>query len=447
VFTMNQPLNLEAGITFGSACEQGLSEEKSTGQRAAFTPPLKVLTVPGHPQVPMPVRADANVPDPTESPTTPACRRQRNFILSQQGTPNFVITPVDTPRSAGEFVPVSVSIPHSVLRALGQGNTEFLSPSPTPLRRNLPAQTDGLFTPAEPAEPLVTSTSVVSIPEPPKQTLQIADEGEEIVSVVAEHRSESSPPEGEMPLNDIETVLKADDKMDHNHLEVSGNHLQEAPEIVVEDHGIESPGRTPQNDVEAISNLDIRLEAVQEDKPIEANQNLVGEEIFDLPLPEHDGLVQGSQLRAVLPDTTKSPDPILCADPYPYNPSTPTAALPVDESSSEVVFMKNCLPSDSTLEKDNEMDWAVKNMGNSFESALELQPLQAESFTGLEHAYLAETSSEGLSVVTQAAVNPDIINTQPETEESFKSIESIGSGPDGDDTDRHQSSSRINSEE
>lgn len=440
---MNEPLKLEAGITFGSAREQGLSAEKSAGQRAAFTPPLKVLTVPGHPQLPMPIRADANVPDPTESPTTPACRRQRNFILSRQGTPNFVITPVDTPRSAGESVPVSVSIPHSVLRALGQGNTEFLSSSPTPLRRNLPSQTDGLFTPAEPVEPLMTSTSVVSVPDLPKQTLQLADEGEEIVSVVMERGSESSLPEGEMPLNDIEPVSKADDKLDHNHPDVLGNHSQQAPEMVVEEHGIESPGWTPQNGVEAISKADIGLEAVQEDEPIEANQNLVGEENLDLPLSEHGELVQGSQLRGVLPDTTKSPDPILCADPYPYNLSTPGASLPVDESSSEVVLMENSLHSDSTLEKDNEMDWGVKKVGNSFESALELQPPQAESFAGLEHAYLAEKSPEGLSVVKQAPVNPDIT---PETKEFSKSIESIGSDPDGDDTDRHQSS-RINSEE
>jgi hypothetical protein len=452
---MKQPLNLEAGITLGSAREQELSGEKSAVQRAA---PLKVLTVPGHPQLPMPIRADANVPDPTESPTTPACRRQRNFILSRQGTPNFVITPVDTPRSAGESVPVSVSIPQSVLRALGQGNTEFLSPSPTPLRHNLLSQTDGLFTPAEPAEPLMMSTSIVSVLDLPKQALQIVDEGEETVSVVMEHGSESPPPEGEMPPNDIEFVSKADDivKLDRNHLEVSGNHSQQAPEMVVEERGIESPGWTPLN-VEAISKADIilksdqsRLEAlVQEDKPIEANHNLSGGEILDVSLSENGELVKGSQLHGVLPDTTplrKSPDPILCADPYPYSLSTHGAALQVDESASEVIFMENSLSSDSTLAKDNEMDWGVKKVGNSFEFEVELQPPQAESFTRLEHADLAETSPEGLLVVDQAPVNPDITNTPPGTEEFFKSIESIGSGPDGDDTDRLQSSSQINSE-
>ncbi len=459
MFTMNQPLNLEAGITFKSEREH---EEKSAGQRAAFTSPLKVLTVPGHPQLPMPIRADANVPDPTESPTTPACRLQRNFILSQQGTPNFVITPVDKPRSAGESVPVSVSIPHSVLRTLGQGNTEFLSPSPTPLRRNLPSQTDGLFTPAEPAEPSMTSTSIVSVRDLPKQASQIADEGEEIISVVMEHGSESSPPEGEMPPNDIEPVSKADDIVELDHFEVLENHLQRTPEMVVEreetavvaeEHGIESP---PLNDVEAISKADAilesdqsRLEAVQEDKPIEANLNLFGGEILDVPLSENGELVQGSQPHGVLPDTTplrKLPDPIHRADPCLYTLSTPGAALQVNESSSEVIVMENSLSSDSTLEKDNKMDGGVKEVGNSLESELELQyPLQAESFSQLENADLAETSPEGRFVVDQAPVNPDITNAP---EESFKSIESIGSDPAGGDTDRLQSSSQnVTSEE
>ena len=75
----------------------------------------------------MPVMADANVPDPTESPT----RLQEYAILSIPGTPDIIVTPLQAPQIAEELVPTYPIFPFgSLLHSLNQN-------------------TDGLFTPAD----------------------------------------------------------------------------------------------------------------------------------------------------------------------------------------------------------------------------------------------------------------------------------------------------------
>lgn len=458
---MSQPHNLEADIAIESEYEQE-REETSAGCQIAVTSPL---TVPGHPEVPMPIRADANVPDPTETPTSPARHRQRNYILTQPGTPSFVIAPFDMPQLVGESIPVSVSIPQTVLRALGQGKKEFLTTSPsTPVHRILPSQTDGLFTPAELAEHPVTSTPIIPIQDLPKQALEVPYEAEEITSAVKEDEIPSSlAAEGTLP-ETLRPLLEADDIVGSNHkcLEALEDCLKQAPVrafdrtetiFVAEEHGIESPleEETSPNDVGSDQR---HLEEVQEDKPMDSTVNSFGEEVVDVAPSENAEVVLGSQLSAISSDATplgsirvssewKTTDPILCADPYPYSLSTPGAALQIHPDSSEEV-MEIFLFSNSTLEKGDEIDKGIKRVGNfPDESASEL-PSQRESFTQMENAHFVETSPDDLFVINQARVDPDIIDV-PDVKEHhrvetlFRSEEICGPESEGDDTDPQQS--------
>jgi len=84
-------------------------------------------SVPGQPRIPMPVMADATIPDPTESPT----RLQEHPILRIPGSPDITVISLKSPQIADEVVPSYPSFP------LG------------PLLHSLNRNADGLFTPAD----------------------------------------------------------------------------------------------------------------------------------------------------------------------------------------------------------------------------------------------------------------------------------------------------------
>jgi hypothetical protein len=86
----------------------------------------------------MPVLADANVPDPTESPT----RLEQGPILSIPSTPEIVVTPLQTPQIGKELVPEYPPLP------------------PAPLLHAFNQSTDGLFTPAD----FSTATTPAEVP-------------------------------------------------------------------------------------------------------------------------------------------------------------------------------------------------------------------------------------------------------------------------------------------
>jgi len=261
-------------------------------------------------QVPMPVTANAEVADPTDQLPTPS-RRQPNFIINIPGTPKFILSPVNTPRPAGEVIPVSVSLPPSVLRALKQQPS---SPGPSQILAQASVastQSDGLFTPAEASRTITPSDP---LEDPHRQALdKLAEVLLGHVPVYPEGES-SATALREPSLPDLPPQLRLDS-------------------LAADETALQSP----------------HIDDILGDIPgFDALQNL-----RDSPSPAALSRRTPSVFMGVTL-SRRSTDPVLMADPYPYSLSTPGSGLhPVhDEGSEEDAALDNSMSSNSTMEKE-----------------------------------------------------------------------------------------------
>lgn len=266
-------------------------EQKEGISSSIRVSPLKELhTVPGQPRIPMPVTADANVPDPTESPTR---RRVDNHVGS---LPIFALVPDN---ASNELVALPSDIPYPAPPPLA--SNPFVGLSPNFLVHHPRIQTDGLFTPAEPS----TTTT------PAELTTDLShDEAKKDINV----RPTGGPPK-DLPV-ETENLVDLDDSFPSDAYLFAEIHQDQ-------------------------SSLDESVH-VSSTKDIETT-----------PLSPPAALSQRfPSVSLHVPLSRKSTDPILMADPYPYSLSTPGASeIPDDENLSDDNTMDNSMSFDSTTEK------------------------------------------------------------------------------------------------
>ncbi|KAF9526627.1 hypothetical protein CPB83DRAFT_453527 [Crepidotus variabilis] len=340
---------------------QGLSKQPSLPEIASeasssitISPKTDQMTT-GRSDVPMPVTADASVPDPTDSPHSPT-RPPRNFILSLTGTPKFILSPANSPRPAGNPIPVSVSLPPSILKALRERSAEpglnvTLHPFPLGFAVQKP---DGLFTPAGASTSTVTPTELEE-DEARKQALnQIANA---IYEPVPDENLTEWPGFDPMAAHTSEEQVVRDEG------------LNLPPTIITTDvkEVVEEEEQAPNNDLEA-------------DKPeLQLPNSSLDADTYD---EAESATLQPPALLPQAPSVTMHPpiarkptDPILMSDPYPYSLSTPGASLqvPEEEGSDEDISANLSLSSTSTAEKEsdempgNEVDGTTSNTQDEFD--------------------------------------------------------------------------------
>ncbi|KAF8161273.1 hypothetical protein B0H34DRAFT_796084 [Crassisporium funariophilum] len=331
--------------------------------------------------VPMPVTANADVPDPTSRPQTPS--RHPNFILNLPGTPNFILSPTGTPRLPGEPVPVSIPIPQSVLRALRQGQTPAT------------VQGDGLFTPAEvSAEVSATQTPI----EPPSEDIHSHLLTELAQAFFGTPFASSS---GEEHHDAIDNGLHA-----LNHLETTVDPFsapaQPAPQ---QTSALTSASQEPKvvasNSAGSAVFSDVQAASVPADRETSvANTPSNSTSITHRQYP--------NSMRVTL--SRKPTDPILYSDPYPISLSTPGVGLdPSNEASEEDTEQDNSMSSISTAEKDAELE--EKGDARVFDDMddleLELQyPQESEVITEAKDDVSAPMPAENIVNVAVEAVCP-----------------------------------------
>lgn len=349
---MDEPrIELEAAVEDASEGKDGydLSELGDADSQTVATIPAEneSTSSPVAQQVPMPVTANAEVADPTDQVPTPS-RRQPNFIINIPGTPKFILSPVNTPRPAGEAVPVSVSLPPSVLRALRQQPS---SPGPSQILAQVSVastQSDGLFTPAEVS---ATITPSEPIEDPHRQALdKLAEVLLGHIPVHPEGQSSASALRG-LSLPDLPPQLRLDS-------------------LAADEMVLQSP----------------HVDDILGDIPgFDTLQNLGDTSSSPVTLPRR----TPSAFMGVTM-SRKSTDPILMADPYPYSLSTPGSELhPVhDEGSEEDAALDNSMSSNSTMEKET----GEKDSLNLLDDEeLELQyPPGVDIFSGSQDVNLSQ---------------------------------------------------------
>ncbi|CAA7258991.1 unnamed protein product [Cyclocybe aegerita] len=295
-------------------------------------------------KVPMPVRANADVPDPTSRSHTP----RPDFTISLPGSPRFVLTPLTTPQPTGGPVPVSLSVPVAVLKTSHEHSQQPPSPGPSYLQQSTATRLDGLFTPAEPS---LNGTPI----EVPKDDPTLAfDRVSEVFSGpdtlpgplevdTADRDSIASTPPYSREVIALESLPVHSPRLGFDagpeRLSESHTHLELATDILDDIHKTEEPTVTAET-----------LPAPERPEEPEPAQ------------PEHEVLPPSSlpyRAPAIFADsgvklTRKPTDPILMADPYPYSLSTPGASMEPQQylGSDEDTGLDNSISSNSTLEKE-----------------------------------------------------------------------------------------------
>lgn len=342
----------------------------------------------GQEEFPMPVTANADVPDPTDRTST--ARRQPNFVISLPGTPKFVLSPVNTPRPAGEAVPVSVTVPPSILRALRQQSQQPASPGPSHLLPQASVPADGLFTPSEPsatitpAEPPTehpAQSSAQNLDDPHRQAL------DKLAEVLFGH----------IPLQER---FGFDQEFGSSIPQVSAE--QSLPEVPhqLRSGPFSSEARGSDDILEDIPGFDA-LESMHSASSLPSTISQRTPPIF-----------MGVTL------TRRGTDPVLMADPYPYSLSTPgPISYPIHyDMSEDETGLDISMSSNSTMEKElDEKDiFSLPDDGEGSEQ-YPSAPVQPTTNAG-------QDEKEALSVDASedSATNTGVVASPPQFEEILK---------------------------
>ncbi|KAJ3506665.1 hypothetical protein NLJ89_g6745 [Agrocybe chaxingu] len=289
-------------------------------------------------QVPMPVRANADVPDPTSRPHTPP---RPDFIMSLPGSPGFVLTPLTTPRPTDGPVPVPVS----VLKTLHEHSQQLSSPGPSHLQPPTATRLDGLFTPAEPS---LNGTPIEAPKDDPTLALNRVSEafsGQDVVPAPQEDTADrdsiaSTPPYSrEVVASPIHTPPPFGFDAVPERLAGSNTNLELAMDVLDGIHKTEEP-------TGAEETLPAPKET-EEPKSVELEPEVLPPSSLPYRAPS---TFADSEVKL----TRKLTDPILMADPYPYSLSTPGASMEPQQysGSDEDTGLDNSISSNSTLEKE-----------------------------------------------------------------------------------------------
>jgi len=315
------------------------AEQKQEISSSIRVSPFKELhTVPGQPRIPMPVTADANVPDPTESPTR---RREGNHVGS---LPIFAFVPDNASK---KLAALPSGIPYPAPPSLASDpftglSPDFLIPYPR-------IQTDGLFTPAEPS----TTTTP------------------------AESATDLSHDEAKKDINARPT----------------GGQLKDLP--------IEPGNSVDFDDAYLFAEIHQNLSSLDDPSSADVFVDVSSaKDIEPTPLSPPAALSQWLPSVSLHVPLSRSTDPILMADPYPYSLSTPEAPqIPDDGGSSEDNTMDNSISFDSITEKGTD-DQVVKD--ENILAELEL-PQRSQSDFSTQLRCTAHPDEADVNVVKEMA--------------------------------------------
>lgn len=324
--------------------------------------------------IPIPVYADATVPDPTERPFTP-------LILGVPGTPTFALSPVGSPGQGP--VPVSISMPQSVIKKMR-------------LQAHERASSNGLFTPVHASLPGTPG----EVPAPgttdafegadqhfgaEKSSMELKDEDPFSISasVSPEYSQPVQPGEDEFKnaSADLKTFVE---EFTHSSPKQPGDRL---------------PSTTPPRD--DIAPIVERKPELPESAPLSPQQPT--------------SLQQANSSHSMGVVMRKPSHPILFSDPFPYSLSTPSAnALDsLNDGSEEDTEMDNSLSSSSTVDKD------VDAQGTDIN--LNLDELE------LQYPFNPDVSTPGLpfsippDINLQRVINEDLDRPQGHKMDTLKS--------------------------
>ncbi|KAF8967960.1 hypothetical protein BDZ97DRAFT_1802168 [Flammula alnicola] len=332
----------------------------------------------------MPVTTNADMLDPTVHPL----QSNPDLFLNLPGSPNRILSPIGTPRPAGETIPVSVAITPSLLRTMRQQSHQPITPGTTQMQ---PQATSGLSPPASENLHSHVLTSLARAFFGPSAA-------PDYFGNFGLSQGTSVPHEYSAPLTDLPQVppqLRVDETPSIAQNFSSGSL---AADVF---------GNVQNTEVHA--NAQIRLPT----SPIRFAP-------ISSPPPPTNNQYPPISMGVTL--TRKPRIPILMADPYPYSLSTPSTSMVYvvhDEASEEDAGLDNSMSSNSTLEKELEEKDTASLLDDA--EGLELQyPPEPQIIAEFENGMLPRSTIQ-LTEVENVKRIAENISTLPQLENIVKS--------------------------